>query len=98
MPGDPVLRMLTRTAVSNPETVGEMRQYYENVFGLDLPLWQQYLNHWVELSKRNLGLSVWLFPPPVTDVILMAVPYTLALLTPAILLSWYAGNKVGAMA
>ena len=98
MPGDPVLRMLTRTAVSNPESVGEMRRYYENVFGLDLPLWQQYLNYWTELFKGNLGVSVWLFPQPVTSVILKAVPYTLALLIPAILLSWYAGNKVGAMA
>jgi peptide/nickel transport system permease protein len=45
-----------------------------------------------------MGVSVWLFPAPVTGVILKAVPYTLALLIPAILLSWYAGNKVGAMA
>ncbi|HZM75497.1 MAG TPA: ABC transporter permease [Candidatus Limnocylindrales bacterium] len=98
MPGDPVLRMLTRTMVSNPETVGAMRDYYEKVFGLDQPLWQQYLNYWAELFKGNMGVSVWLFPAPVTGVILKAVPYTLALLIPAILLSWYAGNKVGAMA
>lgn len=98
MPGDPVLRMLTREMVSNPETVGAMREYYEKLFGLDVPLWQQYLNYWAELFKGNMGVSVWLFPAPVTGVILKAVPYTLALLIPAILLSWYAGNKVGAMA
>jgi len=98
MPGDPALRMVTRTAVSNPDTVGAMREYYQKVFGLDQPLWQQYLNYWAELFKGNLGVSVWLFPAPVTDVIIKAVPYTLALLIPAILLSWYAGNKVGAMA
>jgi peptide/nickel transport system permease protein len=32
------------------------------------------------------------------SIILRAVPYTLALLVPAIVLSWYAGNKVGALA
>ncbi len=32
------------------------------------------------------------------DVIVNAVPYTLALLLPSILLSWWAGNKVGALA
>jgi peptide/nickel transport system permease protein len=31
-------------------------------------------------------------------MIVRALPYTLALLLPAILLSWFAGNKVGAMA
>jgi len=98
MPGDPVLRMLTRTSVSNPEAIAPMRAYYENVFGLDVPLWQQYLNYWVELLQGNLGISVWLFPAPVTDVIMGAVPYTLALLVPSILLSWWAGNKVGALA
>ncbi|MEV0716725.1 ABC transporter permease [Asanoa sp. NPDC050611] len=98
MPGDPVLRMLTRTSVSNPEAIAPMRAYYENVFGLDVPLWKQYLNYWVELFQGNMGVSVWLFPAPVADVIVNAVPYTLALLLPSILLSWWAGNKVGALA
>jgi peptide/nickel transport system permease protein len=98
MVGDPVLRMLTRSSVGNPEAVAPMRDYYERVFGLDRPVWEQYLNYWVELFKGNLGISVSVFPATVTDVILGAVPYTLALLIPSILLSWYAGNKVGALA
>ena len=98
MPGDPVLRMLTRTSVSNPDAIAPMRAYYESVFGLDVPIWQQYLNYWGELFHGNMGTSVWLFPAPVTGVILGAIPYTLALLIPAILLSWWAGNKVGALA
>ncbi len=98
MPGDPVLRMLSRTSVSNPEAIAPMRDYYERVFGLDVPLWQQYVNYWGQLFDGNMGVSVWLFPTPVTEVIMGAVPYTLALLIPSILLSWLAGNKVGALA
>lgn len=98
MPGDPVLRMLTRTSVSNPDAIAPMREYYTNVFGLDVPLWRQYLNYWGELLQGNMGVSVWLFPAPVTEVILRAVPYTLVLLIPSILLSWIAGNRVGALA
>ncbi|MEJ3748870.1 ABC transporter permease [Actinomycetes bacterium KLBMP 9797] len=98
MPGDPVARMLSRQSVSNPEAAAAMQEYYRNVFGLDVPLWQQYLNYWVELFQGNMGVSVWLFPAPVTGIIADAVPYTLALLIPSILLSWWAGNKVGAMA
>jgi peptide/nickel transport system permease protein len=63
-----------------------------------VPLWRQYLSFWGGLVRGDLGVSVWLFPQPVTGVILRAVPYTLALLVPAILLSWWAGNKFGALA
>lgn len=98
MPGDPVVGMLTRTSVSNPDAIGPMREYYEKVFGLDVPVWRQYLNYWGELLHGNLGISVWKFPAPVTEIILDAAPYTLALLIPSILLSWWAGNTVGALA
>jgi peptide/nickel transport system permease protein len=97
MPGDPVQTMLARASL-RPEASQAMQAYYTSVFGLDVPVWQQYLNYWGELFHGNMGTSVWLFPAPVTDVIMGAVPYTLALLIPAILLSWWAGNKVGALA
>jgi peptide/nickel transport system permease protein len=69
-----------------------------NLFGLDQPIWQQYLNFWGSLFQGDLGRSVYLSGRPVTDVIMAALPYTLALLVPAILLSWWTGNKFGAMA
>jgi peptide/nickel transport system permease protein len=75
-----------------------MYAYYNGVFGLDVPLWQQYLNFWAALFRADLGISIYLFPTPVTQVIMSAVPYDLALLLPAILLSWWAGNKFGAFA
>ncbi|ACZ29302.1 binding-protein-dependent transport systems inner membrane component [Xylanimonas cellulosilytica DSM 15894] len=98
MPGDPVQTMLARAASSHPETVGAMRDYYNAIFGFDLPIWQQYLNYWVELFRGNLGISVWLFPTPVTEVLSSAIPYTLALMLPSILLSWLVGNRLGALA
>ncbi|MFC4561818.1 ABC transporter permease [Nocardiopsis mangrovi] len=98
MPGDPVRTMLGRASLSDPGAADAMRDYYTSLFGLDLPVWQQYLNFWGSLLRGDLGTSVWLFPTPVTEVILGAVPYTLALLVPAILLSWVAGNRFGAFA
>jgi len=98
MPGDPVQRMITRAATAHPESIDAMRVYYEDLFGLDLPVWQQYLNYWAALLQGDLGVSVWLFPQPVGDVIMGAVPYTLALMLPAILLSWIVGNWLGALA
>ena len=97
MPGDPVQTMLARASL-RPEANQAMQAYYTSVFGLDVPLWQQYLNFWNRLLHGDLGVSIWLFPQPVTSIILRAIPYTLALLIPAILLSWWAGNKFGAYA
>lgn len=98
MPGDPVQRMVARAAVQHPETIASMTGYYERMFGLDLPIWQQYLNYWGALLRGDLGTSVWLFPAPVSQVVLDAVPYTLGIMIPAILLSFVVGNSVGAMA
>ncbi|RRR98130.1 ABC transporter permease [Glycomyces terrestris] len=98
MPGDPVARMLTRNSVANIESSEAMRAYFNQLFGLDVPLWQQYLNYWAALFRGDLGVSVFAFPSPVASVVADALPYTLALLLPSILLSWFAGNALGAMA
>jgi peptide/nickel transport system permease protein len=98
MPGDPVRTMVSRAGLQDPEGVAAMREYYTSLFGFDLPVWQQYLNFWGELFKGNFGTSLWAYPKPVGSIILEAVPYTLGLLLPAILLSWWAGNKFGAYA
>lgn len=98
MPGNPVEVMLSRFGGLRGDAAREMQAYYTQAFGLDLPVWQQYVNFWKALFEGDLGISVFLFPTPVTQVIMEAVPYDIALLLPAILLSWYAGNKFGAYA
>jgi peptide/nickel transport system permease protein len=99
MPGDPVLNVMARLGVvTNPTAAQAMYDYYQHVFGLDLPIWQQYLNFWNALIHGQLGISIYLFPTPVTKVLMRAVPYDIFLLIPSVLLSWYAGNKFGAFA
>jgi peptide/nickel transport system permease protein len=98
MPGDPVRAMVSRAGLQDPEGVAAMREYYNDLFGFDLPWWQQYLNFWGELFQGNFGTSLWAYPASVSSLILGALPYTLGLLLPAILLSWWAGNKFGAYA
>ncbi|WP_199037776.1 ABC transporter permease [Glycomyces salinus] len=98
MPGDPIARMLAQNKVSNVESAARMHAYYNDLFGLDVPLWQQYLNYWGALFQGDLGVSLFAFPSPVSSVVLDALPYTLGLLLPAILLSWFVGNGLGAIA
>jgi len=97
MPGNPVQSLLSRSHVT-PEALPSLQAYYENLFGLDKPFLAQYANFWGAMLHGDLGRSVYLSGSPVTEVIMGAVPYTLALLIPAILLSYWAGNKFGAMA
>ncbi|MFG1709907.1 ABC transporter permease [Nonomuraea sp. M3C6] len=98
MPGDPVASMVARANVANPAAVEAMRSYYTSLFGFDQPLWQQYVNFWGALFRGDFGLSIWLFPTPVSTVITGAVPYTLGLIIPSVLLSWVVGNQFGAYA
>jgi peptide/nickel transport system permease protein len=97
MPGDPIDRLLSRMQ-AQPSSSEALTGYYTQAFGFDVPLWEQYLNFWAALFHGDLGRSVANFPTPVSELIMGALPYTLALLVPAIVLSFWAGNKVGALA
>jgi peptide/nickel transport system permease protein len=97
MPGDPVQRLIGRMQ-AQPSSQEALTGYYSHAFGFDVPWWKQYLNFWAALFHGDLGRSVASFPTPVSELILGALPYTLALLIPAVLLSFWAGNKVGALA
>lgn len=97
MPGNPVDALMAR-AGSFAGATELMHDYYTQVFGLNVPIWQQYLNFWNALFHGDLGISVYVFPLPVMKVILDAVPFDFLLLIPAILSSWFAGNWFGAFA
>ena len=79
---------------------GAVKAFYDPSaqFGLDEPLWKQYLNFWLGLLHGDLGPSIAYVGSSVSDLIRQAIPYTLALLVPAIVLSYITGNRVGAMA
>ncbi len=98
MPGNPVLSVVSRIQTQDPKVSQQLYDHYMRAFNLDLPLWKQYYYFWVSLFHGDLGTSILQFPTSVTSIIVHAIPYTLGLLLPAILLSWYAGNKVGALA
>jgi peptide/nickel transport system permease protein len=97
MPGNPIEQLLSRMQ-AQPDSQRILSGYYTKAFGFDVPLWKQYLNFWGALFRGDLGRSIMDFPTPVSTLIFGALPYTLALLVPAILLSFWAGNKVGALA
>jgi len=97
MPGNPVSSMVARAQV-RPEIAERLVDYYNQLYGFNESIITQYFNFWKSLFQGDLGTSIFVFGQPVTNVIMDALPYTLGLLLPAILLSWVAGNKFGAFA
>jgi len=102
MPGDPVSFLIPRRGSSamTSELYEKIRSYYMHYFGLDKPLFpDQYISFWGQLFTGNLGLC---FPPrwplPVAEAILPRLPYTLALVIPVLILSYFLGNWIGAKA
>jgi peptide/nickel transport system permease protein len=97
MPGNPILVLVSRFATL-PESAKVVYSYLTKAFGLDLPMWKQYINFWIALFKGDLGISIYLYPKPVLDVLKSALPYSLGILIPSILASWFVGNTLGAVA
>jgi peptide/nickel transport system permease protein len=91
LPGNPVLLRFEKNA--NPALIAE----YTHRLGLDLPLWQQYLNYLDELLHGNLGLSMVTFDP-VASQILARFPATLELTIGAFLVAVLVGLVFGSTA
>ncbi len=72
VPGDPILQILGEGAT--PADIGALRHQY----GLDQPLWKQYIHYWGGVAHGDLGASIRLHDS-VTHLIITRYPYTLAL-------------------
>jgi peptide/nickel transport system permease protein len=99
MPGNPIASLVARSCTGcTSDSAQAMADYYNNLFGLNKSLPEQFLNFWIALAHGDLGMSIFGHGRSVVDTIMAAVPYTLAVLIPAILLSWIIGNTAGAIA
>ena len=72
VPGDPIVQMLGEGAT--PADISALRHQY----GLDQPLWAQYLHYWNGVVHGDLGTSIRLHST-VAQLIAARYPYTLAL-------------------
>jgi peptide/nickel transport system permease protein len=70
---------------------------YEERFGLDQPLWIQYVRYLGDMARFEFGLSISMFPTRVIDMILLALPWTLMLLSVSTVLAFAVGTLLGAL-
>jgi peptide/nickel transport system permease protein len=100
-PNDPVeaqiANMMARGNTLDAQSVASMRDALTEMYGLSGSPVEQYFAFWSRLFRGDLGPSLGNFPTPVSAMIGQALPYTLSLLVPALLISWVFGNLFGAM-
>lgn len=100
-PVDPVeqtVSLLTTFGASDPRSVEILRKALSELYGLDGPLYHQYLVFWSRILTGDFGPSLSAFPTPVMTVIQRAIPWTVGLLVLSTLMSWVLGNILGALA
>ncbi len=95
MPGDPVQSLINRY---QGQLSSDAIDSLYVLFGLDeeRSLWSQYVEYWNNLLHGDLGLSFSFFPAPVADVIRQSLPWTIALVGIATVISFVIGTLVGA--
>src|SRR6201998_123317 len=77
--------------------IEDMVKVYQEKFGLDKPLWQQYLNYIGDVSQGDLNYSIANYPRTVVSMIRDALPWTVALLGLTTLFSFTAGTFLVAL-
>jgi peptide/nickel transport system permease protein len=74
-----------------------MTREYEQRFGLDKPLWFQYLAYLQDMSRLHFNYSISHYPRTVNEIMAEAIPWTVGLLGTTTVLSFTIGSLLGAL-
>jgi len=74
-----------------------MVKEYEKRFGLDRPLWKQYVTYLRDVCRFDFNYSISSYPRTVNSIIAEALPWTVGLLGTTTVLSFTIGTLLGAL-
>jgi peptide/nickel transport system permease protein len=77
--------------------IQQMIEIYNRKFGLDKPLWEQYLIYWRDLLRLDLGVSLAYYPQTSFEMIARSAPWTIGLLTVSTMIAFVLGTVFGAL-
>ena len=98
VPGDPIQEYLETQNMLNPDPNFDVWvQDYKRTFGVDKPLWQQFINFWIGAVQGDLGYSITSFPETVWHKITYALPWTVGLVSVGTALAFTFGASMGAL-
>jgi peptide/nickel transport system permease protein len=98
--GNAIRNQLTQQAAQGGYVQGNidaMVAEFDKDFGLDRPLWEQYLTYIWNISHLDFGFSMASYPMRVSTLMAGALPWTLALLGISTAISFILGNFFGAL-
>lgn len=100
MPNDPVAAITGKMAQGVTDASASQRIYerYQEEFGTNKPMIQQFFIFVRNLFKGDLGTSFSQYPRKVSDILASSLGWTIALQLPAIIVGWLLGNLLGALA
>ena len=101
IPGNPVdaiVGQLARGGGAGGEQLRQIHEHFMAEFGLDRPLWEQFLVYLGNVLQGDFGTSFGQYPASVNTLIAQALPWSIAIQLPAILVGWIVGNLLGALA
>ena len=95
---DPIRSRLGMQAATGASVSGiqELVDSYQAKFGLDEPLYLQYVRYLGDVATLDFGYSIAKYPARVSDLIGTALPWTITLLFTATILSFVLGTLAGA--
>lgn len=99
-PGNPIReRLLSAMSTGGIQQAGieQMVQAYNVQFGLDKPLWVQYVLYLWHALRFDFGYSIASYPSQVVPMILGALPWTIGLLLVATIIAFLLGTLLGAL-
>jgi peptide/nickel transport system permease protein len=79
------------------EDIAGLVETYNAKFGLDQPMWRQYINYLGDMVRLDFGVSIAEYPSTVITIIGRALPWTIGLLLTSTLISFAIGTFVGAL-
>ena len=83
----------------SPESIAQLRESLEQLYGLKGDLFSQYLAYLERVVLRfDFGPSFTFYPQSVSQIIFTALPWTLGLLLVSTVIAWILGNMVGLVA
>lgn len=88
---------LARSGGFSPGDLEVIIEAYTKQFGLDQPLIQQYWTYMGQILRFDFGYSLNRYPSTVIELIMQAIPWTLALLLVTTILGFVIGNLLGAI-
>ncbi|SFZ81241.1 peptide/nickel transport system permease protein [Devosia enhydra] len=98
MPGDPIEAQLNQLMASGGGQMGDvaaMVEAYRSRFGLDQPVWMQYVAYWQSILRFDFGFSLANYPERVSHAIAASLPWTLGLLGFCTIVSFVIGTWLG---